>query len=299
MARTINNIRDSIIAAVQADPILSGLTSPSSAAIWRKWVDVVATTIATEEQLNDQFIASAENILSQNAPANVAWIQKMLNYFQYSATTPQAIQLDTTTLNPYYPIVDNSLNIITRNAIITSYMDSSGYVVGTPGIVLVKVATGSTPGPLTAPQVSALQSYLNIIKPAGIVYEVLSVPGDRMFVNVKVWYDGAYASTIQASVLAAYNNYIATLPFNGVAKLSDLEGAMRSVTGVSDIEFINVNYRRSTETFTPGTNNMVSAYTELQPTTSFGLYPYAGYIVDEDTTGYDFATINAANFIAI
>ena len=299
MSRSIQNIKDSILSAIASDPVLASINSPSDTAIWKKWVDVISTAIATEENLNDIFITNTESILKQNAPATIQWIQKMLNYFQYSLTTPQAIQLNTTNLAPYYVTEDTSLNIITRNAIVTSYMDSSGHIVGTPGIVLVKVAKGTTPGPLNSLEIAALQSYLNIIKPAGILYQILSVKGDRLFTEVKVWYNGAYSSTIQNSVLAAYNNYLATLPFNGVLKLSDLMIAIKNVTGVSDVEFVNINYRRGADSFVLGTNNIVDNYTELHPTSNFGLFPYAGFVVDEDTTGYDFLSINASNFISI
>lgn len=301
MARSISIIQSAILAAVAADPILSGINSPSSTAIWQKWANIVATAQATEEQLNDQFITNAESILSQNAPGTVAWVQKMLGYFQYSATTPQAIQLDTTTLNPYYPVVDTSLNIISRSAIVTPYVDSTGAIAGHPGMIQIKVATGTVPGALSPTQLSALQSYFNIIKPAGVAYQCFSVPADKLFCNLTVWYNGVYSSTIQNSVFNAYNNFLANLQFNGVLRLSDLEIAIKAVTGVVDVEFLNVNYRRNDtiDSFTPGIYNMVSASTELQPTTGFSFFPFAGYVVDETASGYDFATVNSGNFIAV
>ena len=45
MARTIQEIKAEIIAKKEAESALNGLTSTSSTAIWRVWVDVFAIII--------------------------------------------------------------------------------------------------------------------------------------------------------------------------------------------------------------------------------------------------------------
>ena len=62
---------------------------------------------------------------------NAEWIQAQIFKFQYSATSPQVIQFNTTTFAPYYPVVNAALRIISECAVVNS------------NAVLIKVATGT------------------------------------------------------------------------------------------------------------------------------------------------------------
>lgn len=297
MSRSINQIQNSIISDIVNDSTLGAeLTSTSRVAYWRLWVYITAKALAEEEVNNDIFLADVEDSISSNPPATSTWIQRYVLAFQYSASSPQSIQLDTTTLVPYYPVVDDNLKIITRVSIVTPYVNDTGVVEGTPGAVLIKVAKESVPVALSTAELSAFQNYLNIIKPAGIIYKAVSENSDKLFVEVNIYYRGSYSSIIKTSVYNAYIDYIANLPFDGVVKTSDIEVALRTVTGVTDVLIRNVNYRRDSAIFSPGVYNMTSEYTQIRKDASE--LSLAGYVNDETTTGYSFLEINDGNFIA-
>lgn len=279
MARSIAEIQAAIIADIQADSTLSGLTSTSKRAIWRLWTFVMAVAINILEQLMDVFKTNNEKTVSLAAPETSQWLQDRVFKFQYDATNPQIVQL--VNLVPQYPVIDENLRIITRCSVKTNLA----------GSVAIKVAKGDPPEPLTSDELDALQSYINLIGVTGIAYAVTSTDSDKLYVEADVYYNGGYSAIIQSNVITAINGYLASLPFDGSLKLTDLEAAIRNTEGVTDVVFKNVKARPNATAFADGTylvtgNQYVG---RLWPTVS-------GYIVEETTTGKTFA--DTLNFIA-
>ena len=278
MARSVSTIQNSILSAIAADPNLSALNSTSQTAIYNLWAYIVASSQAYEEQLNDQFTSEIESMVTKLAPATKPWIQANVFKFQYSNAVPQIIQFDATSYAPYYTTINAGLQIIT-NCSITE---------GPVNIVNVKVAKGGTTAttaqPLSVTELSAFQFYLNQIKPAGIIYNAISIAADRLWTQATVYYNGAYSAVISANLLTAYNNYLNTIPFGGGIKLVDLTLALRNVIGVNDIVIQNMQARPLSTSFGFG-YQLVDKYT-------VDVFPEyitsAGYIIDEDTVGYDF-----------
>lgn len=280
MARSINEIQAGIIASVQADTMLGpALTSTSKRAIWRLWTFIFAVAINILEQIMDVFKTNTDITVSLAAPQTSQWLQNMVNQFQYSATNPQILQL--INLVPQYPIVDTSLLIVSRCSVNTSLA----------GAVVIKVATGNPPTALSSLQLSALQSYVNLIGVTGIDYAVISGSADKIMIQADVYYNGGYSSVISSNVQDAINNYLSILPFNGALKLTDLAASIRDAAGVTDVIFKNVVCRADTTSLASGTylvtgNQYVG---RLWPTV-------AGYIVGETTSGSTFS--DTLNFIA-
>lgn len=235
MARSIALIQNQILDSVAADATLSTLlTSTSKRAIYRLFAFVVAVAINLLEQLLDLYRVNVEAIAASAAPSTAAWLQKQIFNWQYSASNPQVIQF--TNFAPVYPIVDSTLRIVSRCSVTTTLS----------GKVLIKVATGSTPGPLSAPQIAALNAYVNPpngLGVTGIIYVVSSLSADQLYVSAQIFYQGQYSSVIQVNVIAAINNYLANIPFNGNLKISDLEGAIKAVEGVNDVILTDVKAR--------------------------------------------------------
>lgn len=278
MSRSIQTIQNSILAAIAADPVLSNLNSTSQTAIYKLWSYIIATTQATEEQLYDQYAVEVEAIASKLPPATSGWIQKQAFNFQYSATNPQVIQFSTASFVPYYPVVNPSYRIITNCSIDPSL--TNGYV----NIKVAKGGTSSNAQALSQNELSAFQYYMNQIKPAGIQYFCTSQPADRLYSAFTVQYLGAYSSVIKDTLLAAYKNYLNSIDFGGVIKMVDILLALRQVPGVLDIQCNNMTARANSITFGSGGVNMVV-------NNSVNIIEYkttAGYIIPEDTTGYDF-----------
>ncbi len=283
MARSTATIQQQILDNIAADTTLGpALTSTSKRAIYRLLAFIMAVAINVLEQLIDIFTAEVELVAASAAPATEAWLQKNILAFQYSATNPQIIQF-TAGLAPYYPTVDATLQIVSRCSVNTTNANQ----------VLVKVATGNPPAALTASQVAALQAYLsppNGIGIAGVSYSVTSGNPDNLYVKATIFYQGQYSAIIQANVIAAIAAYLAAIPFDGVVRVSDLEGAIKAVAGVNDVAFVDISARADGTAFGSGTY-LVQSGTLL----SRRWNTIAGYIIPETTSGQDLA--NTLTFI--
>lgn len=269
MARQISEIQQQMIDNIAADSVLGTLlTSTSKRAIYRLFTYVVAVAINALEQLMDIFTAEVEAVAAAAAPATPSWLQAQIFNFQYSPTTPQVIQL--INFAPAYPVVDETLRIITRCSVTTNLSNS----------VIIKVATGEPPAALSGPQLAALQSYVTEIGVAGVVYNVISQASDKLYVQANVYYQGQYSAVIKANVVAAIENFLAGIPFNGQVKISDIEDAITGVEGVNDVVLVNVRARADGTAFASG-----SYLVQNQQTASRLWGTVAGYMVGETTTG--------------
>lgn len=280
MARSISEIQQTMLDAIAADSVLSTLlTSTSRRAIFRLFTYIVAVAINGLEQLIDIFKSEVETIAAAAAPATPAWLQDQILKFQYSATNPQVIQM--INFAPAYPIVDETLRIITRCSVTTNLSNN----------VLIKVATGEPPAALSAPQLAALQSYVNEIGIAGVIYNVTSEASDKLYVQASVYYDGQYSAVIAANVIEAIENFLAAIPFNGQMKISDLEEAITSVEGVNDVVLVNVKARSNATAFASG-----AFLVQDQQTIGRLWSTIAGYMVGETDSGNTLA--DSLTFIA-
>lgn len=267
MARDLDTIQQGIIADVQAQPELAtALTSTSRRAIWRLITFVQASAILLLEQIIDVFKAENEIKISQAIPGTRTWLTKKVFEFQYSATNPQIIQL--VNLAPVYPVIDESLRLITRCSVVSTISN----------VVIIKVAKNEPPEKLTTTELNSLQAYVDIIGVDGINYVCKSTAADEIYIDAEVYYDGQYSTVIAGTVNNAIETFLANLPFNGELKLSDLEFSIRNVIGVNDVLLKNVKVRADATAFADGTflvqNNTVIS--RLFPTIS-------GYVILESS----------------
>jgi hypothetical protein len=281
MAREISVIQQQILDQVAIDPVLNpNLTSLSKRAIFRLWAFIVAVAIGIFEQLLDAFKIDVEALIAAAAPGTPTWIQDKVFKFQYSDDSPQVIQL--INLAPKYPVTDASLRIVTRCSVTT---DVSGNVT-------VKVAKEEPPQALDTPELDALTSYLTAMGVAGITYNCISLEADRIYVKAQVYYSGLFSSVIKENVTLAIDEYLASIPFNGRVKVSDLESAILAVDGVDDVILEQVSARADAMAFGAGTDLVINN------TLASRFWPtIAGYAVSEDTAGQ--TLVDSLEFVAI
>jgi hypothetical protein len=282
MARTIDTIQAEIIATKNAQPELDGLNSTSKRSIWQLWTYIVATSIAILEQLLDVFVVNVEAQVSASAAASALWVQSKMFAFQYDATTPQIVQLINTV--PQYPIVDATKRIITACSVTSDISN----------VVNIKVAKSTPLTALTTLEQSSAQGYINTIGIAGINYNIISLPADKIYIDASIYYQGQYAAIIQSSVIDTLNAYLQNLSainFDGSLKISDLEGVIRNVAGVNDVLLNNVRGREDSVLFAAGIDLVLNTATLQRQWQTV-----AGYIVGETTTGKTFA--DSLTFIA-
>lgn len=283
MARTFSQIKAQMIATKQSQTTLSGLTSTSQTSTYGLLFFIPAVGIALLEQLMDIFKINTEATVKTAISPSAAWLQKKVFEFQYSATVQQIITINN--FSPSYAVIDPTLQIISRCSVVTTAQR----------IVTIKVATGSPPTALSAPQLASLNSYLTKggdgtlagagtgISYAGVQANAVSFLPDRLFLEGTITYNGQYAAVISASVIAAVNNYLSLIPFDGNVKILSLTDAIQAVPGVTDIKLKFVGMRALSVAFANKTL-LIDTYTEV-----FTLYPtFAGYIIQEDTAGQTF-----------
>lgn len=264
MARTITQIQNAIIADVNTN--VPQLTSTSGTAVWKLWTYIVASSIAIFEQVLDAAKVIFEGIAVSSVVGNSQWWVAQIKAFQYSATNPQVISLNSQFV-PTYPVIDTTLQIVTQVAV----------VVGSNRQIKIKTAQG-LPGslaPLTAPELVALNSYISVIQPAGNNVQAVSLVSDKIMVAATIYYNGQYPlATITANVQTAITNYLAALDFNGYVVVSAIEDAIQAVAGVEDVLITATQGRADGVSYSGGTGFNRTYLTE------------AGYCIPETTGGH-------------
>lgn len=274
MARTIAQIKQSLIDEKNAQSSLSGLTSTSQTAIWNLIFYVCAVGIAILEQFMDVYKAEIQTIVNSNVAATAAWIQSKVFLFQYSATNPQVVQVSSD-FTVSYPTVDEGLQIVTRCSVKSN----------TNKTVTVKVAKSEPPAALDSNEQIALNEYLTHLLPAGVEYQVQSLTSDKISITGTIYYDGQYADTIQENVEGVINTFLSQLPFDGFLFVQKLTDAIQAGSGVVDVKIDQIKARDNATVYASG-----STVYDLAGGVNNRFYePIAGYIVEETTSGFTFA----------
>ncbi len=271
MARTVAQIKQSMLDAKNADSTLSALTSTSQTAKWNLYYFIVASCIAIFEQLQDLFKIDLEAIASTAAPSTPQWTRNKVLKYQKG----DVAQLNTTTFTVEYPTINTANQILTRCAVITAPNRT----------VLIKVAKSDPPVPVSVGELAELQSYIETFNPAGIAFTLINENSDKMEVAATIYYNGQYSAVISTNVVAALNNYMATLPFNGVISTQAVVDAIQAVEGVNSVSLTRILVRKHTVAYGAG----VTLYNLSTGVDSVQYQTIAGYVVQETTATHTFA----------
>jgi hypothetical protein len=271
MARTVAQIKQSMLDAKNADPTLSALTSTSQTAKWNLYYFIVASCIAIFEQLQDLFKTDLEAIASTAAPSTPQWTRNKVLKYQKG----DVAELNTTTFTVEYPTINTTNQILTRCAVITAPNRT----------VLIKVAKSDPPVPVSVGELAELQSYIETFNPAGIAFTLINENSDKMEVAATIYYNGQYSAVISTNVVAALNNYMATLPFNGVISTQSVVDAIQAAEGVISVSLARILVRKHTVAYGAG----VTLYNLSTGVDSVQYQTIAGYVAQETTATHTFA----------
>lgn len=280
MARDTQEIKNQMIATKDSEPSLSSLNSPSKTAVWNLIFFIVAQAINIFEQLLDLFKSDMEKIAASSIPGTEAWVRQKVFQFQYSATTPQVVQL--INLVPTYPNVDETLRVVTRCSVTTEANRE----------VTIKVAKNNPPEKLDLNELNALKSYVSVWGNAGIQYTVSSNDPDRIGIEVDVYFNSQYSTLIKDLVINAVSDYIKNVDFSATIYLAKIEDAIQSVDGVIDVKIKEVSTRPATIAYTD--RDLI--YSLITGVNDRSFIPYSGYVIPEDTASHTF--LDSFNFIA-
>ena len=222
MARTVAEIQQAIIDAKNADTNLAGLNSVSQTAIWRLWTFVTATVQTIHEQLWDAFRVEIETKIQAGVWGTLPWFASVAKAFQYGDAVEELVD------NQPYSVIDEAKKIVTLASVAES-----------GNLLNIKVAKGTPENPtaLSGAELTAFTTYINKMKPAGVIVNTISLDADEFHITANVYYDGQYLlADIETAVQSAIESHLFAIPFDGVFYKNKLTDAIDSVTGVVNID---------------------------------------------------------------
>lgn len=202
------------------DLLAADLNSNSRVSPWRLFAWVVAYVTKLQRDLFDRYKVEVVDLAKDGHFGTRRWFVAKAKAFQYG----HALVL--TDLDGGYAVDDPAARIVAQAAC----MELANQV-----IVKVAKQVGTGLGPLTIPEVFAVNDYFQTLRPP-VTVTVLTAEADKLRLGGVVVYDAELIlSGIQAGVQAAIDSYLQTLEFGGVMRLTDLKSAMMGVTGVVDV----------------------------------------------------------------
>ena len=281
MARTTQEIITTMDEQQAAQTQLSALNSPSQTSIYKLWKYIVAQCQNILEQLMDAKIIEIENILNQGSAQSIYWVISKAYEFQYDATTPQLIYLDSN-LVPKYVTTDATKRIITRASALPN-----------TGICTLYLAKNEPPVKLTVLELASIQGYYTNtgngtvqgigIAAAGQSIYCVSLDPDLLFIEGTIYFYGQYAGNFKNDCLLVINNFISNLGINPVFKTQELIDKIQAVVGFSDISIVNLAQRPASVAFASKTY-LINASTTIYPAVGLA----SGYMIGETTVGQTF-----------
>lgn len=232
MARTTQDIYDSIVAEKDSQATLNGLqpaadtsqtlladvASTSRVADWRLWAWVVAVSSNLLEMMWDTYKTTVESIVNAAPYASTRWYQQQALKFQIG------YQLVWQNNKFEYSVVDTAAQIVQRAAVIEN---------GNQVLVKAAKVVSGVVTPLSSVELNAFQSYMSQIRYPGTSMAIISQSADLLQLQYTIYYDAQIPlTTVRSNVEAVVNDYISNLPFDGVLVITKLTDAIQSAQGV-------------------------------------------------------------------
>lgn len=224
---------------------------------------VFAAALWTLEKLFDLHTAEVKERIEQLEPHTLRWYVNKTKAFMYG----HKLVADT----DYYDTSNVSDTDIEAAKVVKYAVASESNTV-----VYIKVAgeKEGKPSLLTESQLSALNSYINTIKDAGVSVQIRNEQADLMRISLVVYYDPTLLSADGVSLVSndkpvddAVRSVITNLPFNGVYRNTDLLAALQTIPGVEVVDIADVKVKaRNAETWNDvvGFDRPYSGYYEIE-----------------------------------
>lgn len=244
MARTVSEIKQSIIAKKVEYEQLNGLTSPSASALFKILAEVFAWAAWVHEQIVDHAIQALTKKMEERAFHNLAWYQAEALNYQHG----DELMWDDNKKEFRYAVIDTDKRIVARSAAIES---------GRTAIVKAVKEVGGQLQPLSTSENAGLNAFLNKRKDTGVKIFSRSWLPDDLYLEYEFIYDALVLSS-NGSLLSdantfpandAIENYIEQLDFNGRFRISKLEDAVQNAQGIVDFKRISLKSRHGSNEF--------------------------------------------------
>jgi hypothetical protein len=224
---------------------------------------VFAVAVWTLEKLFDAHTEEVDDRIEQLEPHTLRWYVNKAKAFMFGyRLVTDTDRYDTTGMSE----TDINAARVVKYAVATE----------SNTVVYLKVAGEKEGNPclLTESQFSALNSYINEIKDAGVSVQIRNEDADDMKMMAVVYYDPTLLSADGVSladgskpVEDAVRSVITNLPFDGVLRKTDLLAAMTAVPGVEVADIIGLEVKpHVSESWTTviGYNRPYSGYYKIE-----------------------------------
>ena len=248
MARTVSEIKKTMTDAYLADDTVRTRYGLKEGA---KWSDsfsavsieniifyVVAACHYVLERLWDKHVATVDAKIAKAVVASVPWYHKMALAYQHG----DALVINTTTWEYGYAEEDETKQVVKYAAVRDS---------GTSVKLLVSGDKSGSPEPLSDAVLTAFKSYMNRVKPAGIILTVASKASEEMTIAAAITVDplvinakGVRLADGTRPVEAAIQSHLANILYGGAFNKTKLVDAIQAVEGVTDVELGECCYRQ-------------------------------------------------------
>jgi hypothetical protein len=230
MARSIDEIQQTLLDQITSDPVLSTTaTNTSKVAFYRLWTRIVAVCGWTIEVLMDTFQGEVNEKIAQLKPHGLKWYATIAKKFQYGYTLPSDSD-----------VYDNT-GLTDDQIAASQIVKYSAVTEGTDKQLRIKVAKANTDlTPLTVGELSAFSEYMARVKDAGVGLNIESNTPDNLRLSLKIYYDPLILDSTGARidgsddtpVQTAVDTFLKNLPFNGTFVIAYLVQALQKVSGV-------------------------------------------------------------------
>ncbi len=244
---------------VNSDATLDGVNSISKTAEYNLWMWLFAAMSVIVNSIWEERKSEIQSIADSAIPGTEKWLQKEVLKFQYG----DVLSFDLTSAKYYYPVINDVNQIVKRCAI-----QSAGSI---SYVKVAKLSSGS-PVALSVGELTALRSYINQIKWAGMQLVVSSGNSDKLNAPLTIYFNGQVPLVdMQALCEAAFTNYLANLQFNGEFSITRLIDAVQEVDNVNDVREGVVQAKIDAGTYATVSRVYVpaSGYIEKDPAISF------------------------------
>jgi hypothetical protein len=249
MARSVETIYNELITIKTSQPDLTDLTptsttatdlktdlsSGSVVAVWRLWLWIMAVATHVHELLFDKHITEVEAIHVGREWGTLTFLRDRTLEFQLGDS------FDWNNVQFAYNPVVTANQIVKRCAVVVSGFQ-----------ILFKVAkldVSGDPEKLSAPEISALETYIDRIVYAGTTFSVISDDPDDIIVDLNVVFDpliiapdgSLITNAAVFPVVDSINSFIKDLPFNGVLNVTSLVDDLQTIVGVVDPTMVSAS----------------------------------------------------------
>ncbi|WP_442265866.1 nucleotidyltransferase [Tenacibaculum sp. ZS6-P6] len=239
MARSINEIQESILESINSDTELNALevltnnekdnlTSTSKVSIWRLFVFIISVSFWTIEKLFDTLKQEIEELLYLLKPHKPSWYRKKVLDFQFGHELNEK------------DIYNN--DGLTQKQIEDAKVVKYAAVVEINSILYVKVAgeNNTVRAKLSDPQEAALIQYIKLIRDAGVKVVLINRDADLLKLEIDAYYNpleiDANGARLDGSDNEPLQNklkqYLKEFEFNGELVLTKLTDQLQQVQGI-------------------------------------------------------------------